>query len=145
MSAGVFWSRIIWFTIARCIFMQTRIWVKKSAVIVHSTSTESDGSMPRFCILRIGGMPCRMFISIGKAIETCAPLSFTACQPVSDMPVMWMNRLSGPIPMWPLPPVPAASESKIGRMPNGDRICAAICRPRLRPIVHDLSVVGLPR
>ena len=54
-------------------FIATRIWVKKSAVIVHSTSTESDGSMPRLCILRIGGMPCRMFISIGKAIETCAP------------------------------------------------------------------------
>src|SRR5262249_55932338 len=37
-------SRIIWFTAMRCRFMATRIWVKKSAVIVHSTSTESDGS-----------------------------------------------------------------------------------------------------
>ena len=73
-------SRIIWFTSMRCMFMAERIWVKKSAVIVHSTSTQSDGSMPRLCILRIGGMPCRMFISIGKAIETCAPTSWTACQ-----------------------------------------------------------------
>ena len=86
-------------------FIATRIWVKKSAVIVHSTSTESDGSMPRLCILMIGGMPCRMFISIGKAIETCAPTSLTFCQAMSDMPVMWMNRLSGPIPiLWLLPP-----------------------------------------
>src|SRR5690349_1004850 len=60
-------------------FMQTRICVKKSAVIVHSTSTDSDGSMPRLCILRIGGSPWRMFISIGKAIETCAPTSLTFC------------------------------------------------------------------
>ena len=51
-------------------------------------------------------MPCRMFISIGKAIETCAPTCLTLFQARSDMPVMWMNRLSGPIPMWPLPPVP---------------------------------------
>src|ERR1700730_2839267 len=51
VSAGVFWSRIIWFTIARCIFMHTRIWVKKYAVIVHSTSTDSEGSIPTFFIL----------------------------------------------------------------------------------------------
>jgi hypothetical protein len=50
--------------------MQTRIWVKKSAVIVHSTSTLSDGSMPKLCILMIGGSPWRMFISIGTATET---------------------------------------------------------------------------
>src|SRR5262252_7535496 len=75
--------------------MQDRIWVKKSAVNVHSTSTLSDGSMPRLCILRIGGIPCRIFISIGKAIETCAPLSCTAFQPRSDIPVIWMNKLSG--------------------------------------------------
>ena len=31
-------------------------------------------------------MPCRMFISIGKAIETCAPTFLTPCQPASDMP-----------------------------------------------------------
>ena len=36
----------------------------------------------------------------------------------------------------PLPPVPAASMSKIGRMPNGERICAAIWRPSRRPIHH---------
>ena len=52
----------------------------------------------------IGGMPCRIFISIGKAIETCAPAFWTACQPMSDCPVIWMNRLSGPIPILPLPP-----------------------------------------
>ena len=63
-------SRIIWFTIMRCTFIAERIWVKKSAVRVHSTSTESDGSIPICCILIRGGMPCRMFISIGKAIET---------------------------------------------------------------------------
>ncbi len=129
----------------RCMFMQTRIWVKKSAVMVHSTSVLSDGSIPSCCILMIGGMPCRMFISIGKAIETCAPTSLTFCQAASDIPVMWMNRLSGPIPMWPLPPVPAASLSKIGRMPNGERICAAIWRSSCRPIVQDSSVVASPR
>ena len=117
--------------------MAERIWVKKSAVIVTSTSELSDGSMPRLCILRIGGMPWRMFISIGNAIETCAPLSFTFCQAKSDMPVMWMNRLSDPIPiLLPVPPVPAARSSRIGRMPNGERMCAAICRPSWRPIVQ---------
>ena len=119
--------------------------MKKSAVIVHSTSTQSDGSMPRLCILRIGGMPWRMFISIGKAIETCAPTSLTFCQPMSDIPVMWMNRLSGPIPIVAVGRrVPAlASSSKIGRMPNGERMCAAIWRPSWRPIVQDWSVVGV--
>ena len=86
-------------------------------------------------------MPWRMFISIGTASETCAPTSLTLCQATSDMPVMWMNRLSGPIPMLPLRrPCPAASSSKIGRMPNGERMCAAICRPSWRPIVQDWSV-----
>ena len=47
-----------------------------------------DGSMPRLCILRMGGMPWRMFISIGTASETCAPASLTLCQAVSDMPVI---------------------------------------------------------
>ena len=125
--------------------MQARICVKKSAVSVHSTSTESDGSMPRLCTLRMGGMPCRMFISIGNAIDTWAPTSLTFSQAVSDMPVMWMNRLSGPIAILPLPPVPAASLSKIGRMPKGERICAAICKPSRRPIVQDWSVVASPR
>jgi hypothetical protein len=116
-------KRIISFRTTRCRFMAERIWVKKSAVNVHSTSTLSDGSMPRLCILRIGGMPCRMFISIGKAIETCAPLSCTARHTRSDIPVMWMNRLSGPIPMLLLtPPWPMASWFKIRRMPNGDRM-----------------------
>jgi len=83
----------------RCMVMADRIWVKKHAVMFVSTSELSDGSMPRLCILWIGGMPCRMFISIGKAIETCAPTSLTLSQARSDMPVMWMNRLSGPIPI----------------------------------------------
>ena len=62
-----------------------------------STSELSDGSMPRLCILRIGGMPWRMFISIGNAIETCAPACPSPCsRPMSDIPVMWMNRLSDP-------------------------------------------------
>ena len=100
-------SRIIWFTTMRCMVIAERIWVKKSAVIVTSTSELRDGSMPSSCILRMGGMPWRMFISIGKAIETCTPLSLTPCQPRSDIPVMWMNRLSGPSPMSLLtPPVP---------------------------------------
>jgi hypothetical protein len=38
-----------------------------------------------------------MFISIGKAIDTWAPTSRTLCHAKSDIPVMWMNRLSGPI------------------------------------------------
>ena len=42
-------------------------------------------------------MPWRMFISIGKAIETWAPTCFTFFHAMSDIPVMWMNRLSAPI------------------------------------------------
>src|SRR5256884_4323519 len=114
-------SRIIWFTTMRCMVIAERIWVKKSAVIVTSTSELRDGSMPRLCILRMGGMPCRMFISIGKAIETCTPLSLTACQPLLDIPVMWMNRLSGPSPMSLLrPAVPSARSSRIGRIRRED-------------------------
>ena len=90
-------------------------------------------------------MPWRMFISMGTASVTWAPTSLTFCHAASDIPVMWMNRLSGPMPMRPLPPVPAARLSKIGRMPKGERMCAAICRPSWRPIVHDRSVDGLPR
>ena len=36
---------------------------------------------------------------IGTASETAAPTSATFCQAMSDIPVTWMNRLSGPIPM----------------------------------------------
>jgi hypothetical protein len=60
--------------------MRERIWVKKSAVSRDSTSVLSDGSMPICCMLMMGGMPWRMFISIGNAIETCAPTSLTLCQ-----------------------------------------------------------------
>src|SRR5882672_6813755 len=133
-------SRIIWFTTMRCMFMQTRIWVKKSAVIVTSTSELREGSSPRLCILRMGGMPWRMFISIGKATETCTPWSLTPCQPRSDIPVMWMNRLSGPSPSVPLsPPLPWASKSRVGRMLNGERICAATWSPSWRPIFQAFS------
>ena len=121
----------------RCMVIADRIWVKKSAVILVSTSVLSDGSIPSCCILMMGGMPWRMFISIGNAIETLAPLFLTPFQPASDMPVMWMNRLSGPMPMCPLPPTPLARSSKIGRIPNGDRMCAAICSPSCLPSVHD--------
>ena len=86
-------------------------------------------------------MPCRMFISIGTASETCAPASLTFCQPRSDIPVMWMNRLSGPSPSLPLsPPWPWASRSKVGRMPNGERMCAAIWRPELASDLPGLLV-----
>ena len=115
--------------------------MKKSAVSVTSTSELRDGSMPRLCILRMGGMPCRMFISIGTASETCAPTSLTFCQAMSDIPVMWTNRLSGPSPSRPLsPPRPWASKSKVGRMPNGERMCAATWRPSWRPICHAFSI-----
>ena len=121
----------------RCMVMAERIWVKKSAVMLVSTSVLRDGSSPSCCILTMGGMPWRMFISIGNAIETWAPLFLTPFQPASDMPVMWMNRLSGPSPMLlSTPPVPAARSSRIGRMPNGDRMCAAIWTSSWRPIVQ---------
>ena len=85
-------------------------------------------------------MPWRMFISIGTASDTCAPTSLTFCQARSDMPVMWTNRLSGPSPSVPLsPPWPLASSSKVGRMLNGDRMCAATCSPRSRPIFQAFS------
>src|SRR5262249_47233052 len=66
-GSGRFWvpfglSRIIWFTTMRCRFIAGRILVKNSAVIVHSTSTGSDGSkgcggVLIDCIRMIGGMP----------------------------------------------------------------------------------------
>ncbi len=82
----------------RCMVMAERIWVKKSAVRLVSTSVLSDGSMPSSCILWMGGIPWRMFISIGKAIETWAPTSLTSAQRWSDIPVIWMNRLSASEP-----------------------------------------------
>src|SRR5439155_1032600 len=58
--------------------------------------------------------------------DTAAPTSLTFCQAGSDIPVMWTNRLSDPIPRVPVsPPWPWASKSKVGRMPNGERMCAA--------------------
>ena len=90
------------------------------------TSTLRLGSICRLCILKMGGMPCRMFISIGTARETWAPTALTFSQARSDIPVMWTNRLSGPSPSVPLsPPWPWASKSKVGRMPNRERMCAA--------------------
>ena len=70
----------------RCMVMAERIWVKKSAVMLVSTLVLSDGSSPTRCILTMGGMPWRMFISIGNAIETWAPLFLTPFQPRFDMP-----------------------------------------------------------
>ena len=43
-------SSTIWFTTMRCMVIMDRIWVKKSAVSVHSTSIDSEGSMPSACI-----------------------------------------------------------------------------------------------
>ena len=60
----------------RCMVMAERICVKKHAVMFVSTSELSDGSMSSCCILMIGGMPWRMFISIGNAIETWTPFVF---------------------------------------------------------------------
>jgi hypothetical protein len=37
------------------------------------------------------------------------------------------------------PPVPAARSSRIGRMPNGESMCAAICRPSCRPMVQRVG------
>jgi hypothetical protein len=125
--------------------MVERIWVKKSAVRVHSTSVLSDGSngrlsVLRLCILRSGGMPCRMTISIGTASETCAPASRVLRQAMCDMPVMCTNRLSGPMPSLPLsPPMPLASASKGSRMPKGERMCTATCRPSWRPMFQAFS------
>ena len=55
---------------SRCMVMAERIWVKKSADMLVSTSVLRDGSSPSCCILMMGGMPWRMFISIGNEIET---------------------------------------------------------------------------
>ena len=67
----------------------------------------SDGSIPRLCILRIGGMPWRMFISIGNAIETCAPTSFTLFQADVRHAGHVDEQVVGSDPMlWSLPPVP---------------------------------------
>ena len=87
-SGGFPVSSAIWFTNARCSAIVVRIWVNMSAVSVHSTSTLSDGWMPMASVFRIGGMPWRMFISIGTASDTSAPASFTFCQLMSDIPVM---------------------------------------------------------
>ena len=74
-----------------------------------------------------------MFISIGTASDTAAPASRAFCQAMSDMPVMWMNRLSGP------KAPAAASSSKVGRMPKVPTMCAAIGRPSSRPIAQATS------
>ena len=116
--------------------MAVRIWVNMSAVSVHSTSTLSEGWMPSDSVLRMGGMPWRMFISIGTASETPAPASFTFCQLMSDIPVMWMNRLSGP--NW----LAAASASKVGPMPKLPTMCAAIGMPSSRPMAQAASKPG---
>ncbi len=117
----------------RCSAIAVRIWVKKSAVSVHSTSVDSDGWKPRSSAFWIGGVPWRMFISIGTASETPAPASLRPRQAKSDMPVMWMKRLSAP-------KAPAlASASKVGRMPKVPTMCAATGRPSSRPIAHAAS------
>ena len=115
--------------------------MKKSAVNVHSTSTLRDGSIPRLSILRMGGMPCRIFISIGTASETCTPTSLTFCQAMSDIPVIWTKRLSGPSPKVPLsPPLPWARRSKVGRIPNGERISRRDLETELAPDQPGLLV-----
>jgi len=74
-------------TITRCRVIAERICVKKSGVIVTSTSEDSEGSMPSSA--SSGSRHAwRMFISIGNAIETCTPASLLFCQAKSDMPVM---------------------------------------------------------
>ena len=117
----------------RCSAIAVRIWVNRSAVSVHSTSVDSDGRMPRCSALMIGGVPCAMFISIGTASDTAAPASRAFCQAKSDMPVMWMKKLSGP-------KAPAvASLSNSPRMPKVPTMCAATCRPSSRPIFQAAS------
>ena len=71
-------TRTAWLmTIRCCMVMAERIWVKKSAVMLVSTSVLSDGSSGSCdCILTMGGMPWRMFISIGNASKP-APTSLT--------------------------------------------------------------------
>ena len=59
----------------RCRIITPRIWVNMSAVIVHSTSVDSDRLIPRPSAFWIGGVPCRICISIGTASVTCAPAS----------------------------------------------------------------------
>ncbi len=128
--------RTIWFTSARCRVIVDGICVNMSAVSVTSTSVLSDGWMPRLNALRMGGMPWRMFISMGTASDTCAPASFTFCHAMSDIPVMWMNRLSErncPVD---------ARVSKVPRMKNGATIWAAIMRPSSRPIAQAASKPG---
>ena len=81
----------------------------------------------------MGGVPWAMFISIGTASDTAAPASRTLCQAKSDMPVMWMNKLSGP------KAPAAASLSNSSRMPKVPTMCATTGRPSSRPIVHAAS------
>ena len=113
--------------------MVERICVNMSAVSVTSTSTLSEGCTPNCRVFRIGGVPWRMFISIGVASETWAPAFFTACQPTSDMPVMWMNRLSSTnrTSRWPV-----AMASNSGCMPKLPTMCDAMSRSSLRPSFH---------
>ncbi len=113
--------------------MSARIWVNMSAVIVHSTSEDSETDMPRSSAFWIGGAPWRMCISMGTESDTWAPTSAAIFQPSSVMPVMWMKMLSDPN-------CPAfASASKVGAMPKVPTTWSAMGMPSSRPTFHASS------
>jgi len=60
-----------------------------------------------------------MFISIGNANETATPALRALRHAKSDIPAMWMNRLSD------AKAPAAASSSKVCRMPRVPTMCAA--------------------
>jgi hypothetical protein len=74
--------------------------------------------MPRLCILRMGGMPCRIFISIGKASARPAhPVVHRL--PRSDIGHM-DEQIVGPGPNLPLSrPCLAQAGSRSGRCRTG--------------------------
>ena len=59
----------------RCKVIMLRIWVKKSAVIVHSTSVDNEVEKPMSMARWIGGVPWRICISIGTESDRWAPAS----------------------------------------------------------------------
>jgi hypothetical protein len=89
--------------------------------------------MPISIAFRIGGMPWRMVISIGVAMEIVTPASAAAFQAASGMAVMWMKWLSGPSA-----PELILSSNASG-MPKWPSMCAAIGTSSSRPIRHGRS------
>ena len=118
-----------------------RIWVNISAAIVVSTSLDRLGRMPTSSACWIGGMPWRMAISIGQAMESHPPVSFTRriCSLVAL--VKWIYTLSPPIS--PSTPSFITSSGPIPRLPPTTWV--KMRSPNRRASSHCSLLIAVPR